>query len=129
MQIDDLKGAATDERGIPPEVHLPPTINDKKTKAVSVQAPVSVQDNIVRITNDGDPVGQLIALMNGQPVPTYVVQEDGSIQTVYETPTMAQRISIAKWLGDRVMPKVNVNISEKRDNDWEATLKNAAVRD
>lgn len=124
----EVKGAIVDERGIPPEVYLPPAIRNKKTKAVSIAAPVAVQDNIVRITNDGDPVGQLVALMNGMAVPSYVIQEDGSVQMIYETATMAQRISIAKWLGDRVMPKVSVSVTKDMDNDWEANLRNAAVR-
>jgi hypothetical protein len=128
-RIDDVKEAVKDERTVPPEVYLPPTIAGKKTRTAVVQSPISVSDHIVRIQTDGDPVGQLIAIMNGSMIPSYVVQDDGTVKTVYETATVAQRISIAKWLGDRVMPKVNVSMKGEMSNDWEANLKNAAVRD
>lgn len=127
-RIKDIKGAIMDEQGLPPEVYIPPTIRGKNSKAVSVAVPVTVSDHIVRITNDGDPIGQLIALMNGQPVPSFVVKEDGTLDVVLQTATISQRISIAKWLGDRVMPKTNVTLKKDLDHEWEASLRNAAAR-
>ena len=129
QQIVLIQDAIDDEMGVPPNVYLPPMINGKKTRAVSMQTPISVSDNIVRINNEGDPIGMLLALANGQPVPTYIVTEAGECKTVYETATLAQRISITKWLGDRAMPKVSVNLRKDIDDDWDATLRNATVRD
>lgn len=128
-RIEDVKGAIVEESGLPPEVYIPPTIRGKKSKAVSIAAPVAISDHIVRISNDGDPIGQLIALMNGQPVPTFVVKEDGTLDVVLQTATVAQRISIAKWLGDRIMPKTTMNLKKDLDDEWEASLRNAAARE
>ena len=127
-RVEDVKTAVLDEAGLPPEVYVPPTIRGKRSKAVVVQVPVDISEHIVRITNDGDPLGQLIALMNGQPVPSFVVKEDGTLDVVLQTATVAQRISIAKWLGDRIMPKTNLTLRKDLDNDWEASLRNAAAR-
>lgn len=129
QQIILIEEAVVDEAGVPPNVYLPPMINGVKTKAISLQAPVKVSDNIVRIHTEGDPIGQLLALANGQPVPTYIITDTGECKTIYETATLAQRISIAKWLGDRAMPKVNVNLRKDIDDDWDATLRNAEVRE
>ena len=124
-----VEDAVEEEQNVPPEIYLPPTINEKNAKAIVLQGqPVSVHDNIVRIQTDGDPMGQLLAMMNGKLMPSYVVQKDGSVKTIYETATLAQRISIAKWLGDRVMPKVSVNVKKDMDSDWEADLRNAAAQ-
>ena len=128
-QIIDLEDAVLDRSGVPHNVYLPPMINGRKTRAVSMQTPITVSDNVVRIHTEGDPIGQLLALAAGQPVPTYIVDETGQTRTVYETATLAQRISIAKWLGDRAMPKVSVNLRKDIDDDWDATLRNAEVRD
>ncbi len=129
QQIIIAQDAVDEETGIPPNVYLPPKINGKLTRAIAIKAPVTVQDNIVRIIEDCDPLAGLIALANGQPVSTYVVLTDGECKTVFETATLAQRISIMKWLGDRVMPKVNVKLNKDLDDDWEATLRNAGARE
>jgi hypothetical protein len=129
QQIVETMEAVDEEQGIPPNVYLPPKINGKQTRAIAIKGPVSVSDNIVRIHEDCDPIAGLIALANGQPVATYIVMEDGSTKTVYETATLAQRISIKKWLGDRAMPKVNVKLNKDLDDDWEAALRNAGIRE
>ncbi len=120
--------AVEDETGIPPNVYLPPKINGKLTRAIAIKGPVTVADNIVRIIEDCDPLAGLIALANGQPVQTFMVMESGDCKTIHETATLAQRISIMKWLGDRIMPRVNVKLSKDLDDDWEATLRNAGTR-
>ena len=127
-QIISLEDAVLDKSGVPHNVYLPPMINGKRTRAVSMQSPITVSDNVVRINTEGDPIGQLLALAAGQPVSTYIVDEHGETTTVYETATLAQRISIAKWLGDRAMPKVSVNLRKDMDDDWDNTLRNAEVR-
>lgn len=128
QQIVAMKDAVEEDTGIPPNVYLPPKINGKKTRAIAIKGPISVSDNIVRIQEDCDPIAGLIALANGQPVATYVVMEDGTTKTVFETATLAQRISIKKWLGDRAMPRVNVKLNKDLDDDWEAALRNAGVQ-
>lgn len=129
QQIVAMQEAVIEEQGVPANVYLPPKINGRKTRAVAIKGPVTVSDNIVRIHEDCDPIGALIALANGQPVATYIVTESGDTKTVYETATLAQRISIAKWLGDRAMPKVNVSLRKDMDDDWEASLRQAAGQD
>jgi regulator of extracellular matrix RemA (YlzA/DUF370 family) len=127
-RIEDIQGAIVDKKPLPPEVYIPPTIRGKKSRAVSIQVPVELSEHIVRITNDGDPIGQLIALMNGQPVPSFVVTDDGELDVILQTATVAQRISIAKWLGDRIIPKTNLHLKKDLDNEWEAISRNAAQR-
>ena len=123
---------------VPKHVWLPPSLRDKDIRVVQdvavTTAPPSVQENIVRITTETDPIGMLMAIANGQPVAAYTVTDEGEVVQTYETLTLAQRLSVIKFLADKVLPKMSMQhttIDDKRKDDphsWEATVKNAAGR-
>lgn len=68
-----------------------------------------VGDTVVRIIDECDPVGFLADVVNGKAIETHIVLEDGTIQTVYETPTLNKRVEVAKFLAERYLPKVAVH--------------------
>ena len=95
--------------GIPPIVYLPAKLRAHGMRVTVDQLrvtvdPPSVAENHVRIAQ-ADPLGFLIAIMNGQPIPTFVLSGTGEETTVlvkYECPTFKQRKSVAEWLAVRV---------------------------
>lgn len=70
--------------------------------------PPTVQESVVRIINECDPVGFLSDIVNGKAIECHVVGEDGQITTFYETPTLKQRLQAASFLAERYLPKVAV---------------------
>jgi hypothetical protein len=92
--------------------------------------PETMAENHVRIA-DADPIGFLIAIMQGQPIPRFVVRKDGSVEVHYDIPTMDERQDIAKWLGGKVTFRMTADpkrdtIDGRREqrNDYEAMIKN-----
>ncbi len=85
--------------------------NGKPAKEVSTirktEIP-SVGDEIVRVINECDPVGFLSDIIQGKAIQCHIVLEDGSVQTIYETPALNKRIEVAKFLVERYLPKVAV---------------------
>lgn len=119
---------------IPPTVYLPPAIRGKKTR-VAYQAsnatPVDIRQSMARITMEVDPIGQLSAIANGQPVAFFEVNEKGETTVAYATASMTQRISLLRYLGDKVLPKISMtkDLNKKPDESWSATIENAAERE
>lgn len=102
---------ATQTGEVPPMAYLPPTINGKPTRIderVAKRGIPTVRDNIVRIQREADPLSFLIAVSNGQLFPVHIVQPNGEIATVYEMPTLNQRIRAAQYLAEKMMPKMGV---------------------
>lgn len=91
---------------IPPIVYLPRGLRAHKTRLtvdqvrVTVAAP-TVAENHVRIL-DADPLGFLIAIMHGQPIPSFHITGDGAIRIEYEVPDMERREKVAKFLAHKV---------------------------
>lgn len=88
--------------------------------------PPRVGNEVVRIINECDPIGFLADIVNGKAIECHIVDPDGKIITIYETPGMNKRIEVAKFLAERYMPKVAVtkhahlvkNVDEQpRSND------------
>lgn len=74
--------------------------------------PETIAENHIRIAK-ADPLGGLIAAMNGQPLAEFRVQPDGSVRVVYTTLSLAERIDLMKWLAARVTIRIPTNL--KRD--------------
>lgn len=117
---------------VPSGVWLPPSLRDKPLRVsqdVAVTtAPPSVQENVIRINGEADPVGLLIAIANGQPISTFAINEDGNVEMAYETLPLKERLKVIFHLADKVLPRMQVTkkIGEQgKDTEWEATLTNA----
>lgn len=96
---------------IAPVVSLKVRKNGKRAKQVATirhTEPPSVSGEVVRIVNECDPVGFLSDVVNGKAIECHVVDEEGQVQTFYETPNLAKRVEVAKFLAERYMPKVAV---------------------
>lgn len=90
---------------IPPIVYLPRLLRSKSvllqtdmpdTAAYRV-APPTVEDNVVRI-QECDPLGFLIAVMHGQPIPEFRVTDTGNICLYYAVPKLQERMRAAEYL-------------------------------
>lgn len=123
---------------ISPGVYLPPAIRGKGLNVAynaSDAKVVDIKSNMVKIALEADPIGQLTALANGQPVAFFDVDTEGKLTVSYGTPSLTQRISILKWLGDRVIPRISITKKftdpdgDKTQDDWSATISMAATRD
>lgn len=118
-----------EEGTVPEAVFVPPAIRGKMTQVqyVTNGKPTDISQHVVRIEQEADPVGMLIAVANGQPIPTFRVTEEGDVEVVFETLPLADRIPVMKFLSDKILPRMSVNkkIEEKGDSEWEATLTNA----
>lgn len=96
---------------IPPIVYLPSRLRGHGQRLtvdhlrITTDAP-TVEENHLRI-RDADPLGFLMAMMHGQPIPTFTITKEGSIKVVYEVPTLEARERIAKWLGHKVTIRVH----------------------
>ena len=125
-----------EESAVPQAVFVPPAIRGKMVKvAYEVDSkPVSIEQHVVRINNEADPVGMLIAIANGQPIPTFTVDDDGEIVTKFETLPLKDRITVMKFLSDKVLPRMSVfkatrqGESQQDDEAWGALLSNAGER-
>ena len=113
-----VKAFEADDDRIPAPVHVSPTgIRGKPFKTVrkiNRTAPPSLQDEVVRIVETCDPLELLMAIVNGQPIESHVVEVDKEtgepvISTYYETASLHQRERVARNLVDRYMPKVSVH--------------------
>ncbi len=121
---------------VPAHVFLPPAIRGKEIRviqdvAVSTAAP-TIKDNIIRISQQADPIGLLMAVAMGQPVATFIVDEDGNLKVEYETLPLKERMQTIRFLADKVIPRMSI-VAKTPDESpdkaaWEATLDNAAER-
>lgn len=125
--------------GLPPIVFLPASLRAHKSRLtvdhlrITIEPP-SVAENHVRIA-EADPLGFLIAIMNGQPIPRFRVQGQGEMTEVlvdYEVPDMHQRLNVAIWLGTRVTfrpysgKKAVSNQREAHQKDYDALISQVA---
>lgn len=112
---------------IPPIVYLPSRLRGHNTRITVDQVrittdPPTIAENHLRI-GEADPLGFLIALMHGQPIPTFTITKEGSILTQYECADMKMRARIAQWLANKVT--IRNDDPEQRSennsdpNDWD----------
>lgn len=99
--------------GVTPDVmvYRPAQVNGKNVKEVTIikeQPLPSIKDNIIRIVNEADPMGILIAAAQGQLFEFHVVDKHGNIETYYESVDLGQRLKIARYLADKVMPRLGI---------------------
>lgn len=133
--------AADAQRCIPPIVYLPAalrahriTITEDNLK-VDVKPP-TVIGNHVRIA-EADPLGFLFALMQGQPIPKFVIipnrkDAGNTIRVEYEVADITLRTEIAKWLGTRVTYRPaspNRPSGTPRTDEYNALIANASEDD
>jgi hypothetical protein len=111
-EFTDRAIAATDAgKFIPPIVYLP-----KRLRANGVRLtvdnicvttnPPTIKENHLRIL-DADPLGFLMAVMHGQPIPSFHVTTEGSIRVEYQVPCFDTRVQTAKWLAHKVTLRSN----------------------
>ncbi len=134
MSTKDLKRHTTralrlEDGTVPEAVFVPPAIRGKMVTVqyVTDGKPTDMSTHMVRIEQEADPVGMLIAVAMGQPIPTFQVGEDGEIQTVFESLSLKDRLPIMRYLADKILPRMSVNkkIEAGKDDAWEATITNA----
>jgi hypothetical protein len=112
---------------IPPIVYLPSRLRGHNTRLTIDQVrittdPPTIAENHLRI-GEADPLGFLIALMHGQPIPAFEITKEGSIKIQYEIADLAVRERVAKWLANKVT--IRNDDPEQRSenksnpNDWD----------
>ena len=75
-------------------------------------------DNHKRIA-EADPLGWIIAVMNGQPIPHFVIDKTSGqdeLKLTYYLPQIAERKEAAQWLASRVTFKTPTAYHNPRDN-------------
>jgi hypothetical protein len=100
----------------------------KRRQVIAVRAPtqvLSVKDNLLRIQTEADPMGFLISAQKGDLIACHYVDEEGNIVTKYEQAALADRISIAKFLVNKVLPNLTVtkHLVEQNTGDPEAPVR------
>lgn len=108
-RIDDFTERAirSTEAGklIPPIVYLPRRLRGQKVRLTednlryTVDGP-TVAETHVKIAG-ADPIGFLIAVMHGQPIPEFRITRDGAIDVFYTVPDFETRMKAARYLGDK----------------------------
>jgi hypothetical protein len=69
---------------------------------------VTVRQNIVRIQEQADPFGFLIAVQTGALIPVSFVNEEGEVETIYQATPLKERIAVAKYLAAKIMPTLSI---------------------
>lgn len=95
---------------------------------------LNIEKNIQRIAAEADPIGFLMAVMMGIPVPVFTVNGDGSLTSTLQTASLKDRTIIAKDLAAKVVPKMTMKFSPKSREPGDAAafaavVENAAGRD
>lgn len=90
---------------IPPIVYLPRRLRGRPVRLTEDNLrytvdPPSVAESQVAIKH-ADPIGFLIAIMHGQPIPEFRIARDGAVDVFYVTPDFETRIVAARYLGHK----------------------------
>jgi hypothetical protein len=127
----------TNRAGIPPIVYLPRSLRAHKQRLTEdhiriTTDPPTIAENHLRIA-EGDPLGFLLAIMNGQPIPTFRVEPDGAITVEYHVPTFEQRESTARWLAHKVTIRTGDQTkdgpSSNPPEEWDALVARRTLKD
>lgn len=104
---------------IPPIVYLPRRLRQSGLRltednlCLKVDAP-TLEENHVRLAG-ADPLGFLIAGMNGQPIPAFEIGARGDIVVRYEVLDLDTRLAVAKWLANKNLIRVDVPAGRRRN--------------
>ncbi len=67
-----------------------------------------ITDQLVRIEQDADPLGFLIAVQRGDLIPVHIVTDDGELVTKYQQASVQDRIVIAKFMVNKLLPNLSI---------------------
>lgn len=109
-RIEDVIGSEITQVGRPLVISGNDRPGGAQRREVVVQRPptVSVKENLLRIQEEADPLGFLIAVQQGDLLPVTYVSDDGHVVTEYHQAGIDQRISVAKFLAAKVLPTLSV---------------------
>lgn len=109
-RIEDVIGSELTQIGKPLVISGNDRPGGVKRREVVVQrqATVSVRDNLLRIQEEADPLGFLIAVQNGDLIPVSYVDDNGEVVTTFSQAGLDQRISVAKFMATKVLPTLSV---------------------
>ncbi len=88
-----------------------PPVFTNRPQAVKIHSAGNVthiRDNLVRIEQEADPLGFLIAVQRGDLIPVHTVDADGDLITTYQQAGLADRITTAKFLVNKLLPNLSV---------------------
>lgn len=112
---------------IPPIVYLPRSLRRGPARltvqnlALTIDPP-TVEENHVKIA-DADPVSFLIAIMHGQPIPSFRVTRDGGVEVFYEVADLTMRKQVAEYLGHKATIRtINKPRDKQRSADHDAMV-------
>lgn len=112
---------------IPDIVFIAPEFRSTAARVqVITTKPPTRADNMKRIA-EADPIGFLVACMNGQPLPEFKINDrvdPVKIDIVYHTPTPELRAVCARYLA--MVSNQKRDASTDTGTDFEAMVKNAA---
>ena len=98
---------------IPPIVYLPKHLRGNQQRLtidmvrVTLEPP-TIAENHLRIA-EADPIGFLIAIMHGQPIPSFHIEEDNSIRVEYFVSDEKTRIRVASFLSNKVTLRARID--------------------
>jgi hypothetical protein len=93
------------------QVYRPKKINGRPVREVAIvrrQQLPDVRGEMLRILTEADPIGFLIAVTQGMAFETHFITKTGDVVTEYEYADLKERIKVARYLTDKVIPKLAV---------------------
>ena len=127
--------AVDQEEHVPAHVYMPPALrNAQPAQYIFKNKPPDIDQHLARIEAEADPIGLLIAIAIGQPVPEFSVGKDGDVEVTFQSLPVNNRyrMKAIEYLADKVMPTVTQTRKHTKKSDgqetWEATLTAAAGR-
>lgn len=110
---------------VPSNVFLPPSM---RRAQVFKGTPPDVKAQAARIENEADPVGLLIAIAIGQPIPEFHVNEEGEVSATYDTLPLNNRyrIKVIEYLASQVLGTKDTPKQGSEDVTWAAAIRQAA---
>lgn len=122
---------------IPPFVYLPRRLRQSglrltEDNLVLKVDPPTLKENHERLAN-ADPLGFLIAAMNGQPIPEFVIGPRGDIVINYHVADFGTRLDVAKWMANKnlmaIYPKGHQwSAAKSADVEYRAMIEEATAR-
>lgn len=127
--------AVEDNNHVPAHVYMPPALRDnKQVQYIFKNKPPEIEQHIARIEAEADPIGLLIAIAIGQPVPEFSVGPDGEVTVDFRSLSVDNRyrMKAIEYLADKVLPSMTMTKKHTKKSDgqetWEATISAAASR-
>lgn len=123
---------------IPPIVYLPQRLRAQGIRLTVDNLrltidPPTLKENHVRIAK-ADPLGFLIAMLNGQPIPSFEITSNGAVKIRYWVADQHARERVAKFLASRVTVTANdldprTKNTEDKKSEWSAMIDQAGTLD